>query len=194
MRRYSNGLLLPLSFTPRTDDGRFSPSTKVVENFKGRKEGILMGEGGGRKSSSVGSLVGSVGWPKDGHDGQQQVSPAMLRESAAHSVTHLSLSLSLSFLEGAAFKASVFKSVVKRFLVGLRNFEAERRRRERERGDVTAGHLGKTFTSSSRAARRCLRHPASIPPAECRGRAVRVGCAVYKSLFPPLYRLWRELE
>ena len=50
--------LLPLSFTPRTDDGRFSPSTKVVENFKGRKEGIPMGEGGGRKSSSV-------GWPKD---------------------------------------------------------------------------------------------------------------------------------
>ena len=106
--------------------------------------------------------------PTGKREGQQTASrPAMRSESAAHSVTYTRVPRLplLSRSLGAAFKASVLKSVVKRFHVGLRNFEAERERRRRgggglkergkERSGFTAGHLGKTFTS---AARRCARH------------------------------------
>ena len=134
------------SFTPRTD-GRFSLSDQ-------QKYGKFQREEGSRRAREKGSR-------------QTASRPAMRSESAAHSVTYTRvprLSLLLRS-EGAAFKASVLKSVVKRFHVGLRNFEAERERRRRggggpkergkERSGFTAGHLGKTFTS---AARRCARH------------------------------------
>ena len=71
-------------------------------------------------------------------EGQQAAAsrPAMRSESAAHSVTYtrvprLSRFSSSARSEGAAFKASVFKSVVKRFHVGLRNFEAAEKKRRR---------------------------------------------------------------
>ena len=66
-------------------------------------------------------------------EGQAASRPTMRSESAAHSVTYTRVAYLVSrpSSEGAAFKASVFKSVVKRFHVGLRNFEAERERRRR---------------------------------------------------------------
>ena len=140
----------PPPFLPlfHASDGRFSLSDQ-------QKYGKFQREEGSRRARR--------------NEGQQAAAsrPAMRSESAAHSVTYTRvprLSLLLRS-EGAAFKASVLKSVVKRFQVGLRNFEAERERRRRggggpkergkERSGVTAGHLGKTFTS---AARRCARH------------------------------------
>ena len=88
---------------------------------------------------------------------------------------------SLPNLRGAAFKASVFKSVVKRFLVGLRNFEAEKRERR-----CHCGTPRKDIYLRGAAA--------SISSAEFSSllRATRVGGKGYNLLLRTLHWLWLE--
>ena len=121
LRRYSNALLLPPLFHA-SDDGRFSLSDQ-------QKYGKFQREEGSRRARR-----------KEGRKGSRQQHPGrpcavkarrILSRTLAYLVSRSSPPLPLLRSEGAAFKASVLKSVVKRFHVGLRNFEAAEKKRRR---------------------------------------------------------------